>query len=121
TTFNGIEREKMAEATAVYHLIRNIGASLFISICVAEVVRSTGFNYARMAEFVSPFNRALLAPVFEGVYDVSSARDLERLSREISKQAAMIAYINAFGLFTAAAAIAMPLILLLKGIATRRV
>jgi DHA2 family multidrug resistance protein len=114
TTFTGMSREKMAEATAVYHLIRNIGASLFISVCVAEVVRSTGFNYARLAELVSPYNRAFAGPAVDTLFDVTSAIGLERISREISKQSAMIAYINAFGLFTAAAAVAMPLIMFLQ-------
>ena len=49
-TFSNIPRERMPEATAVYHLLRNIGASMFISICVAEVVRSTGVNYSVLSE-----------------------------------------------------------------------
>ena len=27
---------------AVFHLLRNIGSSFFISLCVAEIVRATG-------------------------------------------------------------------------------
>jgi DHA2 family multidrug resistance protein len=113
TTFAEIERPKMAEATAVYHLLRNIGSSLFISICVAEVVRSTGVNYSRLAEIVTPYNRTLAAPWAAGAWDTSSLASLERLSREISRQSAMIAYINAFGLYTAASALSIPLIALL--------
>ncbi len=71
-TFVGMPREKMPEATAVYHLVRNIGASLFISICVAEVVRSTGMNYSMLSELVSPYNRTLAMPWVIGPLDTSS-------------------------------------------------
>ncbi len=113
-TFANLPREKMPEATAVYHLLRNIGASLFISICVAEVVRSTGVNYAVLSELISPYNRTLALPWAVGSLDTSNPASLARLSGEISRQAAMIAHLNAFGLYTVAAAISMPLVLLLR-------
>jgi DHA2 family multidrug resistance protein len=40
---------------------------------------------------------------------------LAKLSREIGRQAAMLGYINAFGLCTLASAMAIPLILLVGG------
>jgi DHA2 family multidrug resistance protein len=113
-TFAKMPREKMPEATAVYHLLRNIGASLFISVCVAEVVRSTGVNYAVLSELISPYNRTLALPWAVGPLDTSSPASLARLSGEISRQAAMIAHLNAFGLYTAAAAVSVPLVLLLR-------
>lgn len=113
-TFANIPRDRMPEATAMFHLLRNIGASLFISICVAEVVRSTGTNYAVLSELISPYNRTLALPWAAGPFDMSSPSSLARLSGEISRQAAMIAHLNAFGLFTAAAAASFPLALLLR-------
>ena len=52
-TFSTIGSANLAEATAVYHLLRNIGSSFFISICVAEIVRATGANYSRLVEMIS--------------------------------------------------------------------
>lgn len=117
-TFANMPREKMPEATAVYHLLRNIGASLFISVCVAEVVRSTGVNYAVLSELISPFNRTLALPWAVGPLDTSSPASLARLSGEISRQAAMIAHLNAFGMYSAAAAVSVPLVLLLRNAKT---
>jgi DHA2 family multidrug resistance protein len=114
TTFVGITRERMPEAVAVYHLLRNIGASLFISVSVAEVVRSSGLNYARMSEIVSPYNKVLAMPWVTGGWDLTGLESLERLSREISRQAALIAFTNAFGLFTAVSLAAIPLVILLR-------
>ena len=103
----------MPEATAVYHLLRNLGATLFISISVAEVVRSTGVNYSRMTEVISPYNKALTMPWATGLWEIESLAGLERLSREMARQAALIAYVNAFGLYTAVSAAAIPLVMLL--------
>jgi MFS transporter, DHA2 family, multidrug resistance protein len=113
-TFPNIPRDRMPEATAIYHLLRNIGASLFISVCVAEVVRSTGMNYARLTEIASPYNRSLALPWVTGSWAYESLASLERLSREMGRQASLIAYINAFSLFTAVSLLAMPVLLLLR-------
>ncbi|MGE0421535.1 MAG: DHA2 family efflux MFS transporter permease subunit [Reyranellaceae bacterium] len=112
-TFSTTSPANLAEGTAVYHLLRNIGSSFFISICVAEIVRSTGANYGRLVEMVNPYNKALNYPWVTGAWDVESVRGLARLSKEIGRQAAMIGYINAFGLFTLCSALAVPMILLI--------
>jgi DHA2 family multidrug resistance protein len=118
-TFSNMSGANLAEGTAVYHLLRNIGSSFFISICVAEIVRTTSTNYSRMVELVNPYNKSLALPWVTGGWDFETVSGLAKLSREINRQAAMIGYINAFGLYTAASALAIPLILLI-GRRTRR-
>ena len=112
-TFSNIGAANLAEGTAVYHLLRNIGSSFFISICVAAIVRATGANYSRLVELVSPYNRALALPWVTGGWDVESVQGLARLSKEIGRQAAMLGYINAFGFYTLCSALAVPLVLLI--------
>ena len=113
-TFSNVEQRHMAETTAVYHLVRNLGSSFFISVCVAEIVRSTTENYARMAEMISPFNRMATLPEVLGAWDPSTVAGLARLGQEINRQSAMIGYLNAFGMYTAACALTIPLILLMR-------
>ena len=113
-TFANIRSRALAETSAVFHLLRNLGSSFFISLCVAEIVRSSGANYAYMVEFITPFNERLSLPWVLGAWDVGSARGLASISGEIGRQAAMAGYLNAFGLFTAACAVAMPLVLLAR-------
>jgi MFS transporter, DHA2 family, multidrug resistance protein len=110
--FSNVAEKDRPETSAVFHLLRNLGSSFFISICVAEIIRSTGVNYSRMVESISPFNPALTFPWVMGAWDHSSLAGLQKISNEISRQSALIAYLNAFGLFTAACAITLPLILL---------
>jgi DHA2 family multidrug resistance protein len=113
-SFDGIPREKMPEALALYHLLRNIGASFFISLSVAEVIRHTGINYALLSENISLYNRSLALPWVTGLWEIASVPSLQRLSSEITRQSAMIGYINTFGLFTVVSAAAVPLVVMLR-------
>ncbi|HRD76518.1 MAG TPA: DHA2 family efflux MFS transporter permease subunit, partial [Hyphomicrobiaceae bacterium] len=51
-TFATLDPKYRPEGSSVFHLLRNLGSSLFISIAVAEIIRTTGANYSRMTEFV---------------------------------------------------------------------
>lgn len=112
-TFSNVASEDMAETTSIYHLMRNLGSSFFISILVAEIVRSTSANYARMVEMITPFNKILTIPEVLGSWDVNTIGGLARIGKEISRQSAMIGYLNAFGMYTVACAATLPLILLI--------
>ena len=112
--FSTVKREAMAEANAIYHLLRNLGSSFFISISVAEIVRSTSANYSRLIENLSQYNKVLGIPSVLGSWNAETGPGLAGLSREVARQATLIAYLNAFGMFTVACAIAIPLILLVR-------
>ena len=114
TAFATLETRHMPEAMALFHLLRNIGSSFFISICVAEIVRSTGENYSRMTEMVSPYNKALSLPWVMGGWSMDSLPGLARLAKEINRQAAMIGYVNAFALYTATSAAAIAVVVFAK-------
>jgi DHA2 family multidrug resistance protein len=103
-----------ADGVAVFHLMRNIGSSFFISVSVAEVVRATGANYSRMTEFVSPYNRTLDLPSAMGNWTVDSLSGLAVLAREINRQASLIGYLNAFWMYTAVSALAVPLVFMVR-------
>ena len=102
-----------AEAMGVFHLMRNIGSSFFISLSVAEIVRATGANFSRLSEVVSPFNRSFNLPWVAGSWSVESLPDIARLAKEINRQAALIGYLNAFSMYMLASLAAIPLALLL--------
>jgi MFS transporter, DHA2 family, multidrug resistance protein len=99
-----------ADGVAVFHLMRSIGTSFFISVSVAEVVRATGTNYSRMTENVSPFNRILGSPAAMGAWSIDSLTGLAGMAREINRQAAMIGYNNAFWMYTVVSIVAIPLV-----------
>ncbi len=74
-------------------------------------MRATSANYSRLVELVNPFNRSLALPWVTGGWDTETVGGLAKLSKEIGRQAAMLGYINAFGFYTLASALAIPLIL----------
>lgn len=107
--FATLPRDQITEGSAMFTMMRNFGSSLFISLAVLVLIRSTSINYAQMAELVTPFKTGL-----EG-WNTDTALGLMRLSGEIQRQAAMVGYINAFYMVGLVAAAAVPLAFLLKG------
>ena len=112
--FATLPARHLGEGTALFHLTRNLGSSIFISICVAMVIRSTSINYAVLSEQLSPFNKGFQLPSVAGLWNIEDATGLAALSHEVSRQAAMIGYINTFYLFAIAAFAVIPMIWLLR-------
>lgn len=113
-TFSTLAPAHRAEGMAMFHLLRNFGSSLFISIAVAEIVRSTSTNYARLTELANPYNRVWEMPWAAGGWSIETAQSAARFAREINRQATMIGYTNAFVLYTLVAAAIIPLCLFAK-------
>jgi len=105
--FGTLDPKHYAEASAVFHLLRNIGSSFFISLSIAEIVRASGANYSRMTEMITPYNRALTVPGMTGAWNFDTVPGLARVAKEILRQAMMIGYLNAFTMYTATSALAV--------------
>jgi MFS transporter, DHA2 family, multidrug resistance protein len=113
-TFWTLKPEYRAEAMSMFHLLRNFGSSLFISIAVAEIVRTSATNYARMTEHISLYNRVLDMPWAMGGWVVDTAPGLAKVSNEITRQSTLIGYENAWVLYTIVALAFLPLCLLVR-------
>ena len=112
--FDTLAPRDRAEASAVFHLLRNIGSSFFISLSIAEIVRATGANYSRMTEMISPYNTTLSLPWVTGAWDFDSVAGLAKVAKEINRQAAMIGYLNAFMMYAAASGLGLVLVLTVR-------
>ncbi|MBK1657707.1 DHA2 family efflux MFS transporter permease subunit [Paracraurococcus ruber] len=113
--FATLPPRQVAEGSAVFTLMRNFGSSLFISLAVLVLIRTTSMNYAQMTALVSPFNEILVLPGMPSQWELGSTSGLLRLANEIQRQASMIGYVNAFLLMAATAALAVPLAGLMRG------
>ena len=118
--FATLSPQQMTEASGVFTLVRNFGSSLYISVIVVLLVRSTAVNYGRMVEMISPYNRAMAYPGMPPAWDIESSSGLLRLAGEIQRQAAMIGYINSFYLLALTAAVGVPLVMLMRGMPRAR-
>jgi DHA2 family multidrug resistance protein len=114
TTFWTLAPQHRPEAVAVFHLMRNIGSSLFISWSVVLIIRTTGQTYSQLVEFIHPSSEVLLMPWAVGAWTLDSVPGLAAFSQEIQRQARMIGYLNAFGLYTAASVVALPFVLMVR-------
>jgi MFS transporter, DHA2 family, multidrug resistance protein len=112
--FSTLPSQYRAEASSVFHLLRNIGSSFFISLSVAEIVQATAANYSRMTELINPYNAVLSLPWSTGAWTFDSVAGLAKVSREITHQAAMLGYLNAFLMYTVASALAVILVLTIR-------
>jgi len=108
--FPSLEPHRRTEATAVYNLVRNIGASIGISGALAMYVRTSSIMHAQLVEHASPFNKALQAQGHEG-WSIATTQALARLEREISLQSAIIGFTGDFWLLALISLAALPLLL----------
>jgi MFS transporter, DHA2 family, multidrug resistance protein len=115
-TFATLSPARITEGMAIYHLVRNFGSSLFISLSILLLVRSTAMSYDSLSQLLTPFNKAIGYPGVIGNWTIETPRGLMALSGEIQRQAAMIGYINAFYLFAVTAALATPLAYIMRDV-----
>jgi MFS transporter, DHA2 family, multidrug resistance protein len=112
--FATLDPKHFAEASSIFHLLRNIGSSFFISLSIAEIVHATGANYSRMTEMITPYNEALAMSGMTGAWTFDTVPGLARVAKEIARQAAMIGYLNAFMMYTATSALAVVFVLMIR-------
>jgi DHA2 family multidrug resistance protein len=103
------------EATSIYSLMRNLGSAIGISITGALLQINTQVNHAILAANVNPFNRALEAGAAARFWNPGSMHGAALLNQEVTRQAAIIAYIDDFKLMLVLAIIVTPHLLLTRG------
>ena len=113
-TFASLAPARLAEASALFHLLRNYGSSIFISLSVMAVVRTGKVNYSEISEAINPFNEVLRFQSVMGLWNPETLPGLAALSREIGRQASMIGYANAFLMYTLVCLCAAPFLVFVK-------
>ncbi len=117
-TFSQLDENQTAEGSSIFHLVRNFGSSVFISISFAIMIRTGQVNYSELTANATPLNPALdFQDSLFTSWSLSGANTLAALSGEIGRQSIMIGYLNAFYVFAITAFAVCPLLLLAK---TRR-
>jgi DHA2 family multidrug resistance protein len=92
-----------SEGTAFFSLLRNVGSSIGISVVQILLTRNLQTVHAELGAHVTSWHFA-----------ESSPAALVALNREISRQAAMVAYIDDFWLMLILSLGAIPLMLLFR-------
>jgi DHA2 family multidrug resistance protein len=94
--------------------MRNLGGSIGISILVAALAENTQTIHSRLIEGLRPDNPLLHGPAFTTPYSLTSPSGVAALNAEVTRQAAMVAYIDDFWLLMLITLLSLPLLLLLR-------
>ncbi len=100
------------EGAAIATLVRNFGASVGIAVVQAMTVRSAAAAQSRLTENLRPDNPAFVAARPD--FDFGLPESIAQLSREVTRQALMVSYVDAFRVMFVLALLSSLLIFLLR-------
>jgi DHA2 family multidrug resistance protein len=104
-TFTTLDPRLVPDGSAVYHMVRNFGSAVHISLTVTVSLRMARTAYGELAERVTPFN----APALPPEWSIDQPSGLASLARELHRQSMMIGYLDAFVFFVATSLVVLPL------------
>jgi DHA2 family multidrug resistance protein len=111
-TFATLAPHLRHQGTPIFSLLRNIGSSVGISIVQALLTEGSTSAHANLASLVAPGNAALA--YLGSAANIATQSGLAALNVEVTRQAAMIAYLNDFWIMMAMTAVSIPLLLLIR-------
>jgi MFS transporter, DHA2 family, multidrug resistance protein len=88
----------LTQGTALRSLMRNLGGSIGIAILEALLAENTQIVHSRLVEQLRPDNPLAQAPYLAPPFSLTTPSGIAALNAEVTRQAAMIAYINDFAL-----------------------
>ncbi|MGH7073857.1 MAG: DHA2 family efflux MFS transporter permease subunit [Stellaceae bacterium] len=102
------------EGTAVFNLVRNVAGSIGISFAESFLVQKTQISHADLATHVTPFAQAFHLPIISQFWNLNSTAGLAAINAEVTRQAAMIGYVDVFKLMLILTVACLPFIFLLR-------
>jgi len=109
-----LPRHILTQGTAIRSLMRNLGGSIGISVLVANLAEQTQIVHSRLAEGLRPDNPLAQAPFLAAPFSLATPGGVAALNAEVTRQAAMVAYIDDFRLMMLIALATLPILLLLR-------
>jgi DHA2 family multidrug resistance protein len=110
--FGTLDAKYRNEGAAMFTLIRNIGSAIGISVLQAMTVRNTATVHSRLVEGVRPDN-PVLASTSPG-FDFDAPVQVARMNAEVTRQASMVGYIDAFWFLFIVTLVAIPMLLFMR-------
>ncbi len=100
------------EGAAFNSLIRNLGASVWISVLQTVTIRNEAVVRARLVEGVRPDSPAFDLGLPD--FDFAATQDVARMHIEIGRQALMVSYVDSFWLIFIACLVVAPLVVMVR-------
>lgn len=111
--FSNLDPRRSAEGAAMFHFVRSVASSYFISASIVVIFHTQKVSYSEMVQWINPFNHRMSLPSVMGGWSTESTAGLARIAAEVTRQATTIGYINAFNLFLVTSLLVFPLIALI--------
>jgi MFS transporter, DHA2 family, multidrug resistance protein len=112
--FSTLAPRLRTEGTSIFYLARNLGGSLGISVATTVLARNIQISHADIASNVTASSVSAVDISGLDRFGEIGRAALGMLDMEVSRQAAMIAYLDDFKLMMIAMLCAIPLIMLLR-------
>src|SRR5205807_921260 len=109
-----LPRHILTQGTAIRSLMRNLRGSTGISTLVATLAQNTPAVHSRLVEALRPDNPLAQAPYLTAPFSLTNPGGMAALNAEVTRQAAMVAYVDDFRLIMLIALATLPLLLLLR-------
>jgi len=112
-TFSNFDPRRSAEGMTLFHFLRSIASSYYISASFVVVFHTQKMNYSDLVQWINPFNDRLSFGGVMGGWNAESATGLAGIVGEVTRQATTIGYINSFNLFLWTSMLVYPLVALI--------
>ncbi len=111
---SNLPRHILTQGTAMRSLMRNLGGSIGISILEALLIQNTQIVHSRLVEHLRPDNPLAQARLLVRPFSLTTPTGIAALNAEVTRQAAMVAYINDYALMMMIVILLIPLLLLVR-------
>lgn len=117
--FSTLDPSLRAEAAGVYNLLRSLGGSVGISIMQAIWTTNAAIVHSTLAENIKPGD-PVVAAALPAAVGSTSMPGLMALNGEVTRQAAMVAYIDDFKVLMILTLVMIPFLLIIQPAKTAR-
>ncbi|WP_275658176.1 DHA2 family efflux MFS transporter permease subunit [Sphingosinithalassobacter portus] len=112
--FATLPAEYRTEGASLLNLSRSVGASIGISLVTTMLARNMQVSHADLAQFINPQSLDSFDPSMLETLGSMGSAVMGMVNAEVTRQAAMIAYLNDFWAMMIITAASIPLVLLLQ-------
>ena len=101
------------DAASFYSLLRNVGASIGVSLVVAVLARQTQVAHADIGTALTPYTLPV-DPSLSAIMGATGDTVMAFMNAQVTMQAAMVAYIDVYRLLMWVTLVTLPLLLLMR-------
>ena len=111
---SGLPGHILTQGTAIRALMRMLGGSIGIAVLETQLTQNTQIVHSRLVEGLRPDNPLAQAPFLMPPFSLTTPEGIAALNHEVTRQAAMIGYIDDFALMLIVILASLPLLLLVR-------